>query len=188
MMETIASSKVRDNWATTFDEAFYNGPKLIEKNDRINLLFSSPMIKELLRSNYKLIIYMEEEEGMYAVHLSGIKGTYGHGESVEEAIDNLVHHLTFLVEEMYSEFNRYVKERHNDIFYLLQISLMDKKELFELPVYKYLESEYLPHGVEENEVEAWIKNGGLIEAPTYRTVKDAMAALDRISDQNEIRR
>ena len=50
VMETLNSSDVRVKWSSTFDEAFYRGPKLIEKGNRVNILLSGPHVKPMVFS------------------------------------------------------------------------------------------------------------------------------------------
>jgi hypothetical protein len=128
-METLNSSDARIKWSTTFDEAFYKGPKLIEKGNRINILLGGPMLSNWFSKQYPLKYSHVVEDDIHMVNLTGVPDIFGYGETFTEALDSLLDHLTVLAHGLFEDFPRYSQERPNDIPYLLQLSMLDVKEI-----------------------------------------------------------
>ncbi|WP_254450630.1 hypothetical protein [Cohnella herbarum] len=131
-METIQSAKARENWAKTFDNVFFKGPALIQKNDRVNLFMSGPHMNVWLRQQFPLEYTFAKEDGVHMVSLTGIPDIFGYGDTITEAGHDLAEHLKVLTEEMYEDFERFATQRPHDIPYLLQLSMMQTQQFEQL--------------------------------------------------------
>ena len=127
LMETIQSSEVRKHWGKTFDEAFYKGPAVIEKNNRVNLLIAAPHMKSLLSREFPIQYSIEKSEGVYMANMTGIPDIFGYGDTVKIALGDLFNHLKVLIDEMLEDFDRFSSERPRDAFYLLQLVEIDEQ-------------------------------------------------------------
>jgi hypothetical protein len=128
-METIQSAKARDNWAKTFDNVFFKGPALIEKNDRVNLFMSGPHLNMWLSQQFPIEYTFSLEEDIIMVSLTGIPDIFGCGSTITESSHDLAEHLKVLTEEMYEDFDRFAAERPRDIPYLFQLSMMQIQQV-----------------------------------------------------------
>jgi hypothetical protein len=128
-METIQSAKARGNWAKTFDNVFFKGPALIEKNDRVNLFMSGPHLNVWLSQQFPIEYTHRVEEAIIMVSLTGIPDIFGYGNTITEAGHDLAEHLKVLTEEMYEDFERFAIERPHDVPYLFQLSLMQTQQV-----------------------------------------------------------
>ncbi|WP_027087521.1 hypothetical protein [Cohnella panacarvi] len=131
-METIQSSEVRKHWGKTFDEAFYKGPAVIEKNNRVNLLIAAPHVKSLLSREFPIQISIEKAEGVLMATMTGIPDIFGYGDTEKDALADLFSHLKVLIDEMLEDFGRFSSERPRDAFYLLQLVETESEKVEEL--------------------------------------------------------
>lgn len=124
IVQTLTASVARQQWAQTFDEAFYEGPKFIEKNNRINLLVNVQVLVDSFTVSHPICLQVEEENGEVMASIKGLDEIFGHGDSVEEAVNDLADFL-----EVYcpAYFESLAKHSKKHFPYVLQLAVHENK-------------------------------------------------------------
>ena len=132
----ISATEARKSFSETIDNAVYHRPQFIKRTRNNVVVMGQELVNRML-NDLKLILTVEEDNGLYIVYSETLEGVLASASDREEAIEAYCRELDEYAHEYYDNFELYSNSpnRKHHLPYILRIacssSLEDLKGMLE---------------------------------------------------------